>query len=330
MLVERNLEHYEHQKSSRVPFRLAIAQALCRSLPPVLGQRLRSVVYPWSAALRHSADYVVRCQTGSLFTANTGDFTCYPISVHGYNTFRNWAIAIAVVHPGDTIIEVGANTGTETMGFSDIVGPSGTVIAFEPLPRNLKILDENLRLNKTRNVTVLPCALGNGRGTAQFQLPTSTNSGIGHLKSSGDSADAITVEVETLDNLAERIGPSKLIAMDAEGAELLVLRGGRNYVDRYKPAIILEAQKVLLDRLGLSLGALRGELTGLGYELFLIERFGLKRLGPAVPVEQYQGDWLCIPSGRTDMVNAIRSSLWRCALLPCISGLNPMTRTARL
>ena len=329
MLVEETVKDYEHQERSPVPLRLSLARVLCRALPPVLGQRLRSIVYPWNTALRHSADYVVRCQTGSLFKANTGDFTCYPMSVHGYNTFRNWAIALAVVRPGDTIIEVGANTGTETMGFSDFVGPSGKVIAFEPLPRNLKMLDVNLRLNKTRNVTVLPLALGNKQGTAEFHLPTSTNSGIGYLKPGGGSGDAITVEVETLDNLADRIGPSKLMAMDAEGAELLVLQGGRKYVSRHKPIVILEAQKVLLDRLGLSLAALRDELTGLGYELFLIERWGLKRLSPTVPLEQYQGDWLCVPGGGGGAVEAIRSSLWKCALMPCIPGFNPMTRASR-
>ncbi len=314
---------------TRPPWRLVLAQTICRPLPPFLSQRVRAVLYPWSAALRHSFEYVVRCQTGSLFKGNTGDFTCYAISVHGYNTFRNWAIALGITQPGDTIIEVGANTGTETMGFSDIVGPTGKVFAFEPVPRNLNVLTENLGLNHATNVKVYPIALADRPGTAKFQLPTAANSGIGRLDSGTDSEGTIEVKLERLDDLAEEIGPSSLIAMDAEGAELLVLRGGRKYIERFMPVIILEARQVLLERMGLSLEALRGELAGLGYEILLIDKVGLKEIPSGAGIEAHQGDWLCVPAGRRKLVSSVQSSLRKCMFLPCISGLNPMTASAR-
>ena len=38
---------------------------------------------------------------------------------------------------GDVILEVGANVGTETVSYADIVGPDGIVHAFEPVPSNV-------------------------------------------------------------------------------------------------------------------------------------------------------------------------------------------------
>mgnify|MGYP001460480885 CR=1 FL=1 len=48
------------------------------------------------------------------------------------------AIALALVSKGESIIEVGANIGTETVYYSDIVGSHGNVYAFEPFPPNFK------------------------------------------------------------------------------------------------------------------------------------------------------------------------------------------------
>jgi len=319
----------QSQEVARPPRRLAIAQTVCRPLPPLLGQRLCEVIYPWSVASRHSFDFIVRCQTGSVFEGNTGDFPCWPFGVQGYNTFRNWGIALAIVRNGDTIIEVGANTGTETMGFSDIVSATGRVFAFEPVPCNLDRLENNLRLNNTRNVLILPFALGDRRGVASFGLPAKRNSGVGHLDGNAEADNTIQVKIETLDDMADQIGESKLIVMDAEGAEILVLRGGRKYIQKYMPVVVVEAHRRLLDRMGFSLEALYREIVELDYEVFQIATFGLRRIRPRVPLERYQGDWVGVPSGRVQTVKKIRSSLRKCLFLPCIAGLNPMTAGAR-
>lgn len=138
------------------PVRLAIAQRVCRNLPPLFAQRLRSVIYPFEQASRDDYEFIVRAQTGSIFKNTTSDYHAYPFSVHGYSDWRNWAIALALCSPGDTIVEVGANVGTETIGFADIVGSLGKVYAFEPLPSNLIALEDIMRLNQLQNVTILP------------------------------------------------------------------------------------------------------------------------------------------------------------------------------
>ena len=52
------------------------------------------------------------------------------------------AIAKTVCQKKGSIIEVGANIGTETIGFTDIVENNHQVYAFEPVPYLFKSLEE--------------------------------------------------------------------------------------------------------------------------------------------------------------------------------------------
>ena len=50
-----------------------------------------------------------------------------------------------ILHPGDTFIDVGADFGWYTVIGAKVVGPTGRVIAFEPVPRNLEFLKAQRR-----------------------------------------------------------------------------------------------------------------------------------------------------------------------------------------
>ncbi len=66
-----------------------------------------------------------------------------------YEKDTNWVLENHV-HQGQTVLEAGANSGTETLLISRLVGDSGFVHAFEPFePVTSKLID-NLRLNAGR------------------------------------------------------------------------------------------------------------------------------------------------------------------------------------
>lgn len=69
---------------TRKLFRLALAQKICRPLPPLISQRVRTVIYPQALAFRDDYEFEVQALTGSRFTHRTSDFHGYPFSVHGY------------------------------------------------------------------------------------------------------------------------------------------------------------------------------------------------------------------------------------------------------
>src|SRR6186713_2465665 len=51
----------------------------------------------------------------------------------------------ALIKPGDTVVEVGANIGYFTCRYAKLTGPRGRVLAFEPNPMVLPILQRNVR-----------------------------------------------------------------------------------------------------------------------------------------------------------------------------------------
>jgi len=305
------------------PMRLALAQMLCRPLPPIVSQRLRDLIYPARIAHRDAHIFLGKSLTGSSLTGTTADHHAYRFCVHGFFDWRNLALAIALCDEGDTIIEVGANIGTETIGFSDIVGPSGAVHAFEPVPENLAALQKTLALNPDTNVIVHNCAISDRNGHVTFAEPPRHQSGLGHIAGSEEPAgEHIQVECVTLDSLAGQIGPARMIFSDTEGHETSVLRGGRNYIREHHPHLVIEAKAKYLKRAGSSLDELVDELRSLGYEIQAIVRFGLKSLPPAG--ELLEGNWLAVHLSKREEARGMGRFLLRCAMMPCAVGSNPL------
>jgi FkbM family methyltransferase len=313
------------------PTRLSLAQAICRHLPPFLSQRARAWLYPQALAHADNYTFVTNSQTGSRFTSTTADIHGYPFAVYGYSNWRAWAIALAVCKPGDTIIEVGANVGTETVGFADIVGCEGRVVAFEPLPSNLEALERVRALQHCQNIALFPMALSDKNTRLPFSVPaTQQASGTGRLLSDSEAHGVNTLEVEcrTLDSMQAELGAAAFVFMDTEGAEYSILRGGQAWFGTHQPVLVLEAGANQLKKQGLTLQALYDEVTRLGYAVFDIARFGLSPVTPG-SFKTSATNWLCLPTTRAaDLLPRLRRSLTLCGWMPCVPLLNPMTRKA--
>lgn len=72
------------------------------------------------------------------------------------------------LRPGHVVYDLGANAGFYTLLASKLVGRSGHVVAFEPLPENLAALRRHLELNGVDNVTVMDAAVWSSGGTVRF------------------------------------------------------------------------------------------------------------------------------------------------------------------
>ena len=311
----------------KAPRRLRLAQCLCRWLPPIISMRLRSLVYPQKIAFQDGFTFRVRAKTGSMFCGSTSDFHGYLFSVHGYYEWRNWALAASLCSPGDTVLEIGANVGTETVGFRDIVGAQGKVFAFEPAPMNLAALRQLVNLNHWENVHIIPMALGDREGNVSFAMPPDKHSsGVGYVaETTADiSSRSIEVQCSRLDALAGMVGAAKMIFCDTEGAETRVLRGANSYIQRHRPAIVLEASPKLLLRAGSSLAELLETVLSAGYRAFAIGRLGLSPISNLTP--RRAGNWLCLHASEPSLLKQCSREILRCALLPCIRGLNPLCR----
>jgi FkbM family methyltransferase len=285
------------------------------------------MTYPLDRAYAEDAPFILPACTGSLFAGRTGEYHGYRFSIHGFYSWRSWAVALAVCEQGDTVVEIGANVGTETVGFRDIVGASGKVVAVEPFPSNISSLQHQVALNGWSNVPILAVAVGERQGTVSFASPPDEHAtGIGYIvgRGGGSPARVIDVECVSLDSLAEKIGPARAIFCDTEGAEVMVLRGARSYLRQYQPALVLEASPKLLARSGTSLSELWSILRDAGYQPFAIDRLGVSRVDRATASKA--SNWLCVPNRQAELAHRCAEMIRTCALRPCLQPLNPLCR----
>ena len=147
--------------------------------------------------------------------------------VHGYwlgtYEYKKLIFFKKLIEPHCVVYDIGANTGFYSLLASAQVGQKGQVLAFEPVPQNLKFLKNNLKNNKVKNVTVYPYGISDREGIVFFN--TGTDRATGHLASSGN-LKVKTVSVDFLVNQKKRPIPDYL-KIDVEGAEKLVLLGAK-------------------------------------------------------------------------------------------------------
>ncbi len=149
------------------------------------------------------------------------------------------------VGPKLTVYDVGANIGYISLALARAVGPSGQVVAFEPLPANLVRLRANMDLNSEGSrVQVVGAAVGARLAEAAFMVHKS--GGMGKLQSAkGRQAEyegSIPVEVIALDEWTKdnRDAAPGLIKIDVEGGEAAVLEGLKSMLKSDRPTILIE------------------------------------------------------------------------------------------
>ena len=267
----------------------------------------------------------MRACTGGILRSRTSEFHGYPFSIHGYYEWRLVTCSIAIITKGQSIIEIGANIGTETVSFIDVVSGGGKVIAFEPYPRHIESLKRLKLLNSAQNLRIEPYALSDNEKKIKFVVPKNGHSsGAGHLvnEKSIINEDSINVECKTLDSYVLEDLNVKLVFMDAEGSELDILRGGKKFIEQNRPVIILESAPKLLSRLGHSVNDLIIEINQHGYNLFRMGFLSLKTVKDK-DIHKKQ-NLICIPLEKNNLVGTINKKLAMVGLSPMISWVNPL------
>lgn len=210
----------------------------------------------------HDRVELVRLPRFSLF-ASREDLAvgCHVVSGHPYEPGIS-AVFNRYIKPGMTVVDIGANIGALTMLLASLVGPSGLVVAVEPNPENIRLLEASRRINQFEQVLVIEAAAG--RQTGILALNVSYSNGT-----TGDLPESVTAVLASLpvpcfalDAILPKDRRMNLIKVDVEGAELNALIGLSEMIARDHPLIVSE----------FSPGALPGisHCTGPEYLSFLI------------------------------------------------------------
>lgn len=148
-------------------------------------------------------------------------------------------VVINILQDVDVLVNVGANIGYYC---SHALHMGKSVIAFEPMQRNLRFLCQNVKANNWKNIEIYPVALSNQVGVLEIY---GADTGASIVKGwAGTPESYVTLVPSTsLDNvLGSRLqGRKVLVLIDVEGAEKGVLEGATALLrNEPKPLWLLE------------------------------------------------------------------------------------------
>eukprot|EP00002_Diphylleia_rotans_P022503 TRINITY_DN4406_c0_g1_i1.p1 TRINITY_DN4406_c0_g1~~TRINITY_DN4406_c0_g1_i1.p1 ORF type:complete len:386 (-),score=57.72 TRINITY_DN4406_c0_g1_i1:108-1265(-) len=156
-------------------------------------------------------------------------------------------------HPdnGKVFIDIGANVGQSVKLFESLF-PKGAdqktrFILFEPNPQNIAILRSRVQRSTptiSRQTTVVPAAVGNKVGVAEFDFPSHENPAgnqLGHLANQFGalSQSSFQVDMVTLDHIFQndetiRQAVIPYLKIDTEGFDVVVMAGARRVLNRVR------------------------------------------------------------------------------------------------
>ncbi len=195
-------------------------------------------VYSWQKCL---ADYIE--QTGV-----TPDYE--QILEHSYRK---------LISAGDTVVDIGAHVGRHSKVFRDLIGETGYLYLFEPLPEQFMFLAREMA---APNITVFNKALSDKEGPMSFCQVENYLEQSGLKRRDYGANDAIVkqiqVEVETLDHYFDTFNKNGIsyIKLDAEGAEVSILKGASECLKQYRPIVSVEYGRPSYSAYGLTADSL--------------------------------------------------------------------------
>jgi FkbM family methyltransferase len=183
---------------------------------------------------------------GVTFITKSNDFyISKSLEVYGEWSFGEIGILSKILSKSDNIVEAGANIGAHTVFLAKGIVPDGKVFAFEPRRILFQTLCGNLAVNGIENVHAFHCGLGEeavNQTEAKMDFSSQLNAGgcsLGAIPGNDEN-----IKIEKLDDILNDTDRIALIKADVEGYELKLLMGAVNLIERDRPFLYLENDKV--------------------------------------------------------------------------------------
>jgi FkbM family methyltransferase len=190
-------------------------------------------------------------------------------------------LVTTICKPGATFVDVGAHIGSIISEVKHNI-PSARIVAVEAIPDKVEKLQQYFPFAEIHS-----CAVGESTANISFFINT-LQSGYSSLarpiNGNEKSIVEITVPIKRLDDLVLS-NDVDVIKIDVEGAELGVLRGSVNILDRCRPTIMFESSPQSDIGLGYTKEALYEFLASKGYSIVVPNR--VAHDGPGLTLEGF-------------------------------------------
>jgi FkbM family methyltransferase len=182
---------------------------------------------------------------------------------------NSMSIWIKLVKNAEIIFDIGANTGYYSL-VAKTLNPRAKIYAFEPIAESFHNLEYNNRLNNF-DIVCLDCAASNEDGEAKiYSAPDDfyeVSLNKQYLDEKHVSCVPTVIKAIRLDTLIKELKIERLdlIKLDVETFEAEVLEGLGEYLDKFRPTLLIE---ILNDEVGHRIEAL---IKGKDYLYFNID-----------------------------------------------------------
>lgn len=232
------------------------------------------------------------------------------------------AIFRSLIRPGDTVFDLGANTGQYTSLFCTLAGPTGAVHAFEPIPSTFAMLRKNLaRYSRKYHLFLNGFAAGDTEGVVKMFVAggrfTEASMVAHSAQPAAEEHPSVAIyncRVGTIDVYAREhdIKDVSVIKCDVEGAELLAMKGAKALLESKNPPVLfLEAWSGWTKDFGYEPADLFAFLEReAGYVIYHVYHGGMKRVsaGGTLPPDSFPDflNFLCVvPSVHSDRIRSL-------------------------
>jgi FkbM family methyltransferase len=178
----------------------------------------------------------------------------------------------SLLHPGDTVLDLGANIGAHTLPLAKAVSPGGHVYAFEPTAYAFQKLKANLAQNPELAEIVKVHQMAAAADESEA-LPEAICSGWPlregeelHPEHGGEAHSTQGAKIATLDSVLKDVKRVAFMKLDVDGHELSVLRGARRILQECRPTILMELCPYVCVEQGHTLDDVLQVLRGANYQ----------------------------------------------------------------
>jgi FkbM family methyltransferase len=180
------------------------------------------------------------------FLTNANDaFISKSLEVYGEWSHGEVDLLSKLLHPGNNVVEIGANIGAHTVFIARDICPTGLVYAFEPRRLLFQMLCANLALNGVTNVFAFQKAIGRSASSImEGMLPTKSPANLGGYSIGTLTGESETIDIIPLDAMIDSLKAVALLKADVEGWERDVLVGSQKIIARDRPLLYIENDRV--------------------------------------------------------------------------------------
>lgn len=252
-----------------------------------------AVQYLWRLRAKMGLDFPLPCflSHGSLYLAY-GDGMGFTFFFRRPFEENEWRFIRGFLKSGMVFFDIGANQGFYALLAAKMVGDSGRVFAFEPVPSQMEKLKRNIKINRLKNVATEQLAVGSESGFSDMRVCLDGDEAMSSLREPYKDASlkrkAIRVPLFSVDDYVQKINIKSIdfIKIDVEGGELDVLKGAVGAIEKIRPIFMCEIQDIRTRQWGYEASEACDFLEKYGYLWFVPDKSGF--LEPVKSREEYK------------------------------------------